>query len=250
MHPARSATRSRLPAPTPALLSLLLLLLLLCQLRLGRATAELQCIVVSTWAGSDYVSPNLPNGIGVDATSNVYIADMTMSEIVRIDYNDPEKTARNVVGLAGVRGHKDGVGTDARVGWPGPMVFVPLDSPTFSSSFGGSLFFIDFYSATIRRVTPDRSVKTVAGVPRVAELNIFGVTNLTQKDVDGPAMQAHFAGGPNFIALDTDHDVLYVTEFNCQPETNRPGCEDRSTSRPLPACPPARPRARTLAHPP
>jgi sugar lactone lactonase YvrE len=111
---------------------------------------------------------NSPMGIAVDDFGLVYVAD-TFNDVIRVVL--PDGQVRTIAGAAGVPGSTDGVGASAR-----------FDHPIgISTGRHGDLFVTDGYNNTIRRISADGRVSTVAG--------IAGATGST----DGPASQATFS---------------------------------------------------------
>lgn len=96
-----------------------------------------------------------PNAVAVDAGGNVYVADTRNSTIRKIS---PEGTVGTLAGLAGVSGNTDGTTNTARFNSPGG---VAVDSV-------GSVYVADTYNHTIRVITPDGTVSTLAGQAGVA----------------------------------------------------------------------------------
>jgi hypothetical protein len=130
---------------------------------------------------------NAPNGVAVDSSNNIYVADAGNSEIRLI-------TAAGVVstlaGSAGFRGLTDGVGSSAQFNIPEDLV---LDS-------AGNLYVADTYNDAIRKVTPSGQVTTLAGLT-----GNLGST-------DGVNSQAQF-NAPMGTAVDGSGNV-YVADTN------------------------------------
>src|SRR5664280_1795155 len=150
--------------------------------------------VVTTLAGSagtkgslngsgTFAQFNLPHGLIVDGSGNIYVADTYNYVIRKIA---PDGTVTTLAGTAGSPGHVDGTGGDARFNAPHSVV---LDS-------AGNLYVSDTGNDTIRKVTPAGVVTTVAGVPPLRSLG----------SADGPAQDARFAE-PNGVAVDKDGTV-------------------------------------------
>gem|GEM_PF-1244248 len=87
----------------------------------------------------------------VDATGNVYVADTGNCTIRKIS---PEGGVGTLAGLAGQAGANDGTGADARFRYPRA---VAVDS-------SGNVFVADTGNGTIRKISPEGVVTTVAGV--------------------------------------------------------------------------------------
>lgn len=128
-----------------------------------------------------------PQGIAVDTLGNVYVAD-TFSHAIR-------KIIRgSVTTLAGqssppAMGSADGPGASARFAYPSSLA---IDG-------GGNLYVADSHSLTVRKITPDGTVTTLAGLADHPG---------TQ---DGPGATARFAA-LGAVAVDRRGN-LYLTDF-------------------------------------
>jgi len=105
--------------------------------------------VVSTLA--DNALFYYPSGVAVDRAGNVYVADTNNRTIRKIAATGMVTT---LAGSAGQAGSADGTGNAARFGLP---FGVALDN-------AGNIYVADD-NATIRKITPDRNVTTLAGSP-------------------------------------------------------------------------------------
>lgn len=105
---------------------------------------------------------NSPHGLAVDAVGTIYVADTDNHLIRRITADGVVST---LAGQAGVIGNSDGPGTAASFNYPGG---VAVDAT-------GHILVQDSVNATIRRITPDGVVSTLAGVTG------------DHRHVDGPA---------------------------------------------------------------
>lgn len=121
--------------------------------------------VVSTFAGSagnvnsfDGVGPNAnfnqPRSLAVDNGGNVYVADTGNHTIRRIT---PAGLVNTLAGFAGNPGSADGTNSKARFNC---LSGIAVDSAT-------NLFVTDFNNHTIRKITPDGMVSTIAGLAGV-----------------------------------------------------------------------------------
>ncbi len=162
--------------------------------------------VVTTLAGSPGVSGsadgtgssayfNLPNGVTVDSIGNVYVADSGNHSIRKVTTAGEVTT---LAGSSGIIGSADGTGSGARFNWP---YGVTVDSV-------GNLYVTDTENCTIRKVTPEGVVTTLAGSPGVSG------------SADGTGTGARFAwpwGGTmdldgNFCVADSgNHTIRKVT---------------------------------------
>jgi sugar lactone lactonase YvrE len=93
---------------------------------------------------------NLPQGIAVDATGNVYVADTNNSTIRKIGVNGVVTT---LAGVAGSTGGSDGTGAAARFNYPFGLA---VDA-------AGNIYAADFGNSTIRKITAGGTVTTLAG---------------------------------------------------------------------------------------
>lgn len=125
------------------------------------------------------------NGIAVDSAGVVYVADSNNHAIRRITAGGVVST---LAGLPGRAGSADGTGGEARFDYPQGVVVDPA----------GNLYVTDSRNATIRRVTPDGVVTTVAGLAR------------DPNTTDGAASIARFYN-PTAIAID-NNGVLFIAD--------------------------------------
>jgi sugar lactone lactonase YvrE len=128
-----------------------------------------------------------PNGIAIDASGNLYVADSGNYTIRKITPNGGVST---LAGLAGQFGNTDGTGSAARFGTP---TGVAVDA-------SGNVFVTDSSSKDIRKITPAGVVTTLAGTPGV----------IGSADGTGPAAQFDALNG---IAIDANGN-LFVTDAN------------------------------------
>ena len=129
----------------------------------------------------------LPLGVAVDGSANVYVADHSNCVIRRIT---PAGVVTTLAGLNGFSGSADGTGADARFSFPYAV----------AADAAGNVFVADTSNHTIRRITPAGEVTTLAGAP--------GQTGA----VDGTGASARFHY-PFGIAVDgTGH--VYVADYS------------------------------------
>lgn len=126
-------------------------------------------------------------GITVDASDNVIVADTYNHTIRRIT---PAGVVTTIAGTAGTSGSSDGTGTSAEFSYPQALV---VDSV-------GNIFVADSNNHTIRKIDTNDVVTTFAGAP--------GFTGTT----DATGTSARFSG-PAGIVIDAA-DNLYVSDTN------------------------------------
>ena len=127
-----------------------------------------------------------PNGVAVDGTGIVYVADTYNHTIRKVT---PAGVVTTLAGLAGEAGNGDGAGSLARFSHP---TGVAVDR-------AGNVYVTDTDYATIRKVTPEGSVTTLAGC-----------ATCPRGSVDGAGANALFAF-PWGIAVDESGN-LYVAD--------------------------------------
>lgn len=125
---------------------------------------------------------NDPSGLAMDAQGNLYVAEYSGVKIVKIT---PAGSTSILAGSS--YGSLDGTGTEARFSVLSDIVFGPDDN----------LYVTDYSNHTIRRVSLDGVVTTLAG---------SGSAGL----IDGPGTSALF-NGPSNLTFDADGN-LYVTD--------------------------------------
>ncbi len=126
-----------------------------------------------------------PFGVAADGAGNVYVADSDNNTIRKIT---PQGVVTTLAGVAGYFGTNDGTGGAARFDYP---IGLAVDS-------NGNVYVADSYNNTIRKVTPQGVVTTLAGVA-----GYYG-TN------DGTASEALF-DYPKGVAVDSA-DNVYVAD--------------------------------------
>ncbi len=93
----------------------------------------------------------MPSGVAVDTTGNIYVADVANDTIRRLT---PGGVVTTLAGLAGLPGSADGTGSAARFNSP---YGVAVDD-------SGNIYVADSNNNTIRGVTPEGLVTTLAGL--------------------------------------------------------------------------------------
>ncbi|MDO8545551.1 MAG: NHL repeat-containing protein [Opitutaceae bacterium] len=131
---------------------------------------------------------NVPQGIAVDSSGNVYVADTNNNTIRMVT---TAGTVTTIAGAAGQNGNSDGFGAAARFGRPYALA---VDS-------GGNVYVADFFNATIRKITTAGSVTTLAG--------FAGRTGMT----DGFGAAARF-NQPYGVAVDSRGEVFVADTYN------------------------------------
>jgi sugar lactone lactonase YvrE len=132
---------------------------------------------------------NSPEGVAVDSTGNVYVVDGNNFTLRKVA---PVGTNWVVTTLAGsvTCGSADGTGSAARFSLPHG---VAVDS-------AGNLYVADSVNYTVRKVTPEGAVTTLAGLA-----GAFG-------SADGTGVAARFER-PDGVEVDTNGN-LYVTDYD------------------------------------
>jgi DNA-binding beta-propeller fold protein YncE len=175
--------------------SLLFLFLVACN--------DKETVLEKTWSNSDNISAGdgtsgfadgslssaqfkNPKGVAVDASGNVFVADMSNNRIRKISADGKVTT----IAGNGRAGFADGKDTAA-------MFFNPVDVALDGS---GNIFLVDLTNQRIRKITPDGTVATVAG--RGGSIGYS----------DGPAATAAF-NRPRGLALDGAGNI-YVADMD------------------------------------
>jgi sugar lactone lactonase YvrE len=127
---------------------------------------------------------NIPYGLAIDATGNVYVGDSYNHLIRKIS---PTGVVSTLAGTAGMPGGVDGSGQTARFYYPRG---VAVDT-------SGHVYVADYYNHSIRKITPAGVVSTLAGTGAPGTLNGTGKT-------------AQF-NYPSDVAIDTNGN-LYVAD--------------------------------------
>ena len=129
-----------------------------------------------------------PQGVGVDAAGNAYVADTGSNTIRKIT---PAGVVTTMAGYAGMAGSTDATGTNAR--FFGPQG-VALDA-------AGNVYVADTTNNTIRKITPGGVVNTLAG--------LAGAPG----SADGTGTAARF-DTPTGVAVDTAGNVYVADTYN------------------------------------
>jgi len=129
-----------------------------------------------------------PRGIAVDRVGNVYVAAQTSSTIRKIT---PDGWVSTLAGQPGKTGGADGPGASATFNVPRSLT---VDA-------AGDVFVADTDNNTIRKITPDGVVSTMAGLAGQAGA------------VDGQGPSARFKG-PRGVAVDSEGNIYVADSDN------------------------------------
>ena len=129
-----------------------------------------------------------PSDVAVDSAGNLYVTELFNHTVRKIT---PGGQVSTLAGAAGVIGSTDGPGSVARFNMPWG---IGIDS-------GGTLYVSDWMNKTVRKVTPDGTVTTLAGTA-----GAFGSN-------DGTGSAARF-GGPHGLSVDSAGNVFVAEENN------------------------------------
>jgi sugar lactone lactonase YvrE len=136
---------------------------------------------------------NSPYGVAMDDSGNVFVAD-TYDQTIRKITTDGVVTT--LAGQAGRDGNADGKGSDARFSWPTGIAV----------NGDGNVFVADLINSTIRKITPDGIVSTLAGAEP-------GVDGGPRGYVDGVGRAARF-DSPFALAIDPSGSLLVAEQNN------------------------------------
>ncbi|WP_208506260.1 SMP-30/gluconolactonase/LRE family protein, partial [Roseivirga sp. E12] len=130
---------------------------------------------------------NLPLGLTIDQSDNIYVAELTSKTIRKIS---PTGEVTTFVGSASNFTEKDGTGSDA--GFSGPI--------GMASDALGNLYVSDNTTSSIRKITPSGVVTTIAGT---------GVRGY----MDGTGAAAQFSE-PKDLAVDSKGNIFIADHGN------------------------------------
>jgi hypothetical protein len=136
---------------------------------------------------------NNPQGIAVDGSGNVYVADMHTNAIRKITEQGTVTTLAGALGQMGA--HVDGKGTAARFGAPAGLAIGP----------DGFLYVGDHYNYRVRKVSLSGDVTTLAGVT--------WNTGPLSGQIDGNASIATF-NAPYGVTVDSKGNVYVADLYN------------------------------------
>ncbi|MEQ1934490.1 MAG: immunoglobulin domain-containing protein, partial [Fimbriimonadaceae bacterium] len=131
---------------------------------------------------------SVPRGVAVDTSGNIFVADTGNHTIRKIT---PVGAVNTLAGLAGSLGSADGTSSDARFYLPHGI----------AADNTGNLYVADTDNHTIRKITPDGVVNTLAGLAG------------NSGSANGTASAARFCF-PKGIAVDTSGNVYVADEAN------------------------------------
>ena len=132
---------------------------------------------------------DLPRGVAVDGSGNIYVADYSNFTIRKITKAGVVST---LAGTTGISGSADGAGSAARFSSP---YGVAVDG-------GGNVFVADTGNCTIRKITSDGVVSTLAGTTGISG------------SADGAGSAARFSA-PYGVAVDGGGNVFVADTGNC-----------------------------------
>jgi sugar lactone lactonase YvrE len=138
---------------------------------------------------------NFPQGVATDTGGNVFVADTSNNTIRKIT---PVGFATTVAGAAGSNGSADGIGNTARFNSP---IGVAVDG-------AGNIYLGDTFNHTIRKITPNGTVSTLAGLAGSSG-NVNGTGTTARFNlpigvaVDGP--------GNVYVADTGNHTIRKIT---------------------------------------
>jgi sugar lactone lactonase YvrE len=140
---------------------------------------------------------DVPTGVAVDSSGNVYVADAGNNVIRKITSSGVVTT---IAGLAGTAGSVDGTGAAANFSQP---FGVAVDS-------AGNIYVSDFGNNSIRKITPGAVVTTLAGTEGVTSTNYVDGLPSNPGSADGTGGDASFSQ-PAGITIDSSGN-LYVAD--------------------------------------
>ena len=131
----------------------------------------------------------------VDGAGNLYVAESDANTIRKVT---PAGAVTTLAGTAGTTGSANGIGAAASFNLPAD---VELDA-------SGNLYVADFFNATIRKVTPEGVVSTVAGTPEVTG---YADGTGAAARFNQPMGLAMTASGHLYVADSLNHTIRMIT---------------------------------------
>ncbi|WP_425261149.1 hypothetical protein ACPOLB_09755 [Rubrivivax sp. RP6-9] len=138
-----------------------------------------------------------PNGVAVDGSGNVYVADEENHAIRKIT---PGGVVSTLAGLGPDFGHVDATGAAARFFGPAASV----------ADAAGNVYVLDAYNFVVRKITPAGVVTTLAGAVGQRG-NVDGTGTAARFEFDGPGDDTRADRNPLGMAIDAGGN-LYVTD--------------------------------------
>lgn len=131
---------------------------------------------------------NAPHGMAVDKQGNIYVTEITNNLVRKIT---PAGVVSTLAGQAGSSGTNDGIGSDARFNRPFSII---VDA-------AGIIYVSDTFNHTVRKITADGAVSTLAGLGGTSGTN------------DGVGSEARF-NQPYGLVLDQSGNMYVVDSEN------------------------------------
>lgn len=144
---------------------------------------------------------NRPVDIAMDASGNMYIADMDNLCIRKITPNGDVTTF-----AGGQWGYQDGAGPSARFNRP-----MGIDADAL-----GNLYVTDYYNQRIRKITPAGMVTTLAGN---GFMDIHDGEALSQASFSNPTAIAVASNGIIYVTQGLSHNTIRLIKPNAKVET-------------------------------
>jgi hypothetical protein len=142
-----------------------------------------------TGSGGEF---NYPSGLAVNQTGDIYVADSSNGEIRKMTPAGSKWAVTTLAGqVTGGSGSQDGTGGGALFNYP---YGVAVDR-------SGNVYVADTYNDTIRQVTPQGLVTTLAGLPGVSG------------GLDGTGISAQFYY-PTALAADKSGNIYVADSYN------------------------------------
>lgn len=133
---------------------------------------------------------NTPEGVAVDSSGNIYVADFYNHAIRKIAPNGDVTTVAGQLGGSGAAAYVDGPAATSKFNGPNGVTALP----------DGSLLVADYYNHALRKITPAGYVLTLAGGNGSGHVN-------------GTGLGIKF-NGPSQIAFDTDGRLYVADQLN------------------------------------
>lgn len=133
----------------------------------------------------------LPCGIAVDTATNLYVADTYNDTIRKLTQDGTNWVVTTLAGSHGLSGTNDGPVASARFNWPRALAVDPA----------GNVFVADYNNHSLRRISSDGSVSTLAGFPGHSG------------SLDGTNLSARFYY-PAGLALDAAGNLYVADSYN------------------------------------